>query len=74
MILTITIIIIGMTAKIGRTVVICKKTIESTVLTMSSEREISGTIGSGGISILTTKRDTTIDAKRDTNRSRRQVL
>jgi hypothetical protein len=74
MILTITITIIGMTVRIGRTVVICKKTIESTVLITSSEPGIRGTTGDGVTSILTTKRDTTIDAKRDTNRSRRQVL
>ena len=74
MIVIIATIIIGTTGRIGHTGVIYKTTIGNTVLITISEAGTRGTTGDGGTSIRTTKRDTTIDAKSDTNRSRRQVL
>src|SRR6202011_2891871 len=57
MILTIAIIIIGMTAKIGHTGATCKNAIEITALTTTSEPETRETTGSGATSIPIAKRD-----------------
>jgi hypothetical protein len=73
MIVIIAIITTGMTGRIGHTAVIYKTTIGSTVLITISEAGTRGTTGDGVTIIRTTKSDTTIGARSDTNRSRRQV-
>jgi hypothetical protein len=65
MILTIAIIIIGMTAKIGHTGATCKNAIEITALTTTSEPETKETTGSGATSIPIAKRDAMTGTKRD---------
>jgi hypothetical protein len=68
MIVIIAITIIGMTVRIMLTGVTWWSTIESTVLTTTSEPGISGTTGSGATSIRIAKRDAMTDAKRDRRR------
>jgi hypothetical protein len=70
MIVTIVIIIIGMTVKIGRTEAIWESGIKLTAHTTTSEPGTRETTGSGATIIRTAKRDT----KRDTNRDRRGVF